>query len=382
RRRAPGPGARRPRTVDRLRARALNQRAAGKNPPPGLRRAARRAYYSTMRLHQLKVDYDAEQDRLLMQVATGEGVEVRLALTRRFVKLLWPLLVKLAEEASPRIRTQANPEARKALLGLEHEHAVSKADFSKPYDAASHATPLREKPLLAGAQTGTGKTAAFALPILQRLAPQASSSASPARHPVRALVLTPTRELAVQVAESFKDYGRHLPLRSTVVYGGVDMNAQIAQLRRGVEVLVATPGRLLDHVQNKTVMFNQVQVLVPDEADRMLDMGFLPDIKRIIALLPKERQNLLFSATFPDEIRTLAKTLLKNPAEVQVAARNATAELVTHVLHPVAREKKRDLLAYLVQTRELRQVLVFTATRIGANRLAHQLRRDHIHADA
>jgi ATP-dependent RNA helicase RhlE len=235
---------------------------------------------------------------------------------------------------------------------------------------------------MAGAQTGTGKTAAFALPILQRLSAFASSSASPARHPVRALVLTPTRELAIQVAESFRDYGRHLPLRSTVVYGGVDMNAQIEQLRRGVEILVATPGRLLDHVQNKTVMFNQVSMLVLDEADRMLDMGFLPDIKRIIGLLPAQRQNLLFSATFPDEIRTLARTMLRDPAEVQVAARNAVAELVTHVLHPVAREKKRELLAYLIQTRGLRQVLVFTGTRIGANRLAHQLRRDHIHADA
>jgi ATP-dependent RNA helicase RhlE len=235
---------------------------------------------------------------------------------------------------------------------------------------------------MAGAQTGTGKTAAFALPILQRLAPLSSTSASPARHPVRALILTPTRELAVQVAESFRDYGKKLPLRSTVVYGGVDMNAQIEQLRKGVEVLVATPGRLLDHVQNKTVMFNQVSILVLDEADRMLDMGVLPDIKRIIALLPRERQNLLFSATFPDEIRALTKTLLRNPAEVQVAARNAAADLVTHVLHPVAREKKRELLAYLVQTRGLKQVLVFTGTRIGANRLAHQLRRDHIHADA
>jgi ATP-dependent RNA helicase RhlE len=241
---------------------------------------------------------------------------------------------------------------------------------------------LSGRDLMAGAQTGTGKTAAFALPILQRLAPHASTSASPARHPVRALVLTPTRELAVQVAESFRDYGKNMPLRSTVVYGGVDMNAQIAQLRTGVEVLVATPGRLLDHVQNKTVMFNQVSMLVLDEADRMLDMGFLPDIKRILALLPTERQNLLFSATFPDEIRTLAKTLLRNPAEIQVATRNAVAELVTHVLHPVAREKKRELLAYLIQTRELRQVLVFTGTKIGANRLAHQLRRDHIHADA
>ncbi len=241
---------------------------------------------------------------------------------------------------------------------------------------------LAGRDLMAGAQTGTGKTAAFALPILQRLAPQASGSASPARHPLRALVLTPTRELAIQVAQSFAEYGKNLPLRSTVVYGGVDMNAQIAQLRKGVEILVATPGRLLDHAQNKTVMFNQVSTLVLDEADRMLDMGFLPDIKRIIALLPAQRQNLLFSATFPDEIRTLAKTLLRNPAELQIAARNAAAELVTHVLHPVAREKKRELLAYLIQTRELRQVLVFTGTRIGANRLAHQLRRDHIHADA
>jgi ATP-dependent RNA helicase RhlE len=241
---------------------------------------------------------------------------------------------------------------------------------------------LAGRDLMAGAQTGTGKTAAFALPILQLLSPQASTSASPARHPVRALILTPTRELAVQVAESFKGYAKNLPLRSTVVYGGVDMNAQIAELRRGVEILVATPGRLLDHVQNKTVMFNQVSVLVLDEADRMLDMGFLPDIKRIIALLPKQRQNLLFSATFPDEIRNLAKSLLTNPAEIQIAARNAVADLVTHVVHPVTREKKRDLLSYLIQTRDLRQVLVFTGTRIGANRLAHQLRRDHIQCDA
>jgi ATP-dependent RNA helicase RhlE len=262
--------------------------------------------------------------------------------------------------------------------------AVRDLGYQKPTPVQEQAIPLvlAGRDLMAGAQTGTGKTAAFALPILQRFAPLASTSTSPARHPVRALVLAPTRELAVQVAESFRDYGKHLPLRSTVVYGGVDMNAQIAELRRGVEVLVATPGRLLDHVQNKTVMFNQVSVLVLDEADRMLDMGFLPDIKRIIALLPRERQNLLFSATFPDEIRTLAKTLLRNPAEIQVTPRNVAAELVTHVLHPVAREKKREFLAYLIQTRGLKQVLVFTATRIGANRLAHQLRLDHIHADA
>lgn len=256
--------------------------------------------------------------------------------------------------------------------------------YDKPTPIQEQAIPLvlAGRDLMAGAQTGTGKTAAFALPILQRLAVHASASASPARHPVRALVLTPTRELAVQVAESFREYGKNLPLRSTVVYGGVDMNAQITQLRKGVEILVATPGRLLDHVQNKTVMFGQVSMLVLDEADRMLDMGFLPDIKRIIGLLPTTRQNLLFSATFPDEIRTLAKAMLTDPAEIQIAARNAVADLVTHVLHPVAREKKRELLAYLIQTRELRQVLVFTGTRIGANRLAHQLRRDHIHADA
>ena len=262
--------------------------------------------------------------------------------------------------------------------------AVRDLGYEQPTPIQEQAIPLvlAGRDMMAGAQTGTGKTAAFALPTLQRLAPFASPSASPARHPVRALVLTPTRELAIQVYESFRDYGKHLPLRSTVVYGGVDMDAQIAELRRGVEVLVATPGRLLDHVQNKTVMFNQVSVLTLDEADRMLDMGFMPDIRRILALLPKERQNLLFSATFPDEIRSLAKQLLRNPAEVQVAARNAVAELVSHVVHPVARQKKRELLAYLVQTRGLKQVLVFCGTRIGANRLAHQLRRDHIHADA
>ncbi len=262
--------------------------------------------------------------------------------------------------------------------------AVRELGYEQPTPVQEQAIPLvlAGRDLMAGAQTGTGKTAAFALPILQRLAPQASSSASPARHQVRALVLTPTRELAIQVEQSFRDYGKHLPLRSAVVYGGADMNAQIQQLRRGVEVLVATPGRLLDHVQSKTVMLNQVAILTLDEGDRMLDMGFLPDIRRIIALLPQVRQNLLFSATFPDEIRGLVKSLLRDPAEVQVAARNAPAELVTHVVHPVAREKKRELLSYLIQTRNLQQVLVFCGTRIGANRLAHQLRKDHIHADA
>jgi ATP-dependent RNA helicase RhlE len=262
--------------------------------------------------------------------------------------------------------------------------AVKDLGYEQPSPIQEQAIPLvlEGRDLMAGAQTGTGKTAAFALPTLQRLAPHASTSASPARHPIRVLVLAPTRELAIQVEESFRDYGKHMPLRTALVYGGSDMNAQIQALRRGVEILVATPGRLLDHVHNKTVMFNQVSVLILDEADRMLDMGFLPDIKRIIALLPPVRQNLLFSATFPDEIKNLTKTLLKNPAEVQIAARNAVADLVTHVVHPVPREKKRDMLAYLIQTRSLKQVLVFCGTRIGANRLAHQLRKDHIQADA
>ena len=262
--------------------------------------------------------------------------------------------------------------------------AVKDLGYEQPSPVQEQAIPLvlAGRDLMAGAQTGTGKTAAFALPTLQLLAPHASTSASPARHPIRVLVLAPTRELAIQVEESFRGYAKHLPLRTAIVYGGTDMNAQIAQLRRGVEILVATPGRLLDHVHNKTVMFNQVSILILDEADRMLDMGFMPDIRRIIALLPPVRQNLLFSATFPDEIRKLVKSLLKDPAEVQIAARNAVADLVTHVVHPCAREKKRELLAYLIQTRGLKQVLVFTGTRIGANRLAHQLRANHIHVDA
>jgi ATP-dependent RNA helicase RhlE len=262
--------------------------------------------------------------------------------------------------------------------------AVKDLGYQQPSPIQEQAIPLvlEGRDLMAGAQTGTGKTAAFALPTLQRLAPHASTSASPARHPIRVLVLAPTRELAVQVEESFRDYAKHLPIRTAIVYGGTDMNAQILALRKGVEILVATPGRLLDHVQNKTLMLNQVSVLILDEADRMLDMGFMPDIKRIIALLPPVRQNLLFSATFPDEIRKLTKTLLKNPAEVQIAARNATADSVTHLIHPCAREKKRELLCHLIKSRGLKQVLVFCGTRIGANRLAHQLRANHIQVDA
>jgi len=273
-----------------------------------------------------------------------------------------------------------------AQLGLLPEllKAVLERGYAEPTPIQAQAIPLvlQGRDVLGGAQTGTGKTAGFTLPLLQRLAQHANTSASPARHPVRALILTPTRELAAQVEESVRAYGKYLGLRSAVVFGGVDIKPQVADLRRGVEFLVATPGRLLDHVQQKTVNLQRVEAFVLDEADRMLDMGFIPDVRRIMALLPTQRQNLLFSATLSEEIRTLADSFLHDPVLVQVARRNAPAESVTHVAHPVRRERKRELLGYLIQSRELRQVLVFTSTRIGANRLAYQLNRDGIHTAA
>ncbi len=241
---------------------------------------------------------------------------------------------------------------------------------------------LAGRDLLGAAQTGTGKTAGFALPLLQRLAPHATKSFSPALHPVRCLILTPTRELAIQVHESVKTYGKHLPLRSFCVYGGVNINPQIDELKRGVEILVATPGRLLDLVGQKAVNLGKVQILVLDEADRMLDMGFIPDIKRIIALLPATRQTLLFSATFSDEIRKLSAQFLKDPATVEVARRNTPAELVTQYVFHVEANRKRELLSHLVRKNDWTQVLVFCKTKHGANRLASQLQRDHINADA
>ncbi len=241
---------------------------------------------------------------------------------------------------------------------------------------------LAGRDLLGAAQTGTGKTASFALPILQRLTANSNASHSPARHPVRALIMVPTRELAVQVLESVRTYGKHLRLRSTVVYGGVNINPQFAELRRGVDILVATPGRLLDHVGQKTVDLRQVEILVLDEGDRMLDMGFIPDIRRILALLPAKRQNLLFSATFPDEIRKLAATFMHDPVTVEVAKRNTPIELITQVAHPVDSGRKRELLSHLVKTNNWQQVLVFTRTKHGANRLAQQLARDGIDTDA
>ena len=271
-------------------------------------------------------------------------------------------------------------------LGLADEllRAVSEEGYTEPTPIQAKAIPaiLLGQDVMGAAQTGTGKTAGFTLPLLQRLKPHANTSTSPARHPVRALILTPTRELAAQVHDSVKTYGKYLTLRNAVVYGGVNIDPQIKELRAGVEILVATPGRLLDHVQQRTVNLGQVEFLVLDEADRMLDMGFMPDIKRIMALLPKRRQSLLFSATFSDEIRRLADGLLNQPVLLEVARRNAVTETVTHEMYRCTESRKRDLLARLVQERDLRQVLVFVRTRFGANRLAHQLVRDGLDATA
>jgi ATP-dependent RNA helicase RhlE len=268
-------------------------------------------------------------------------------------------------------------------LGLSAElvRAVAEEGYAIPTPVQVHAIPpiLAGRDVLAGAQTGTGKTAGFTLPMLQRLARNAPTGE---RHAVRALILTPTRELAAQVEESVRTYGRHLPLRSTLVYGGVGFEPQAEALKRGVDILVATPGRLLDHVGQRTVDLRHVEILVLDEADRMLDMGFIHAIRRILALLPAKRQNLLFSATFPDEIRTLANGLLHDPALVEVSRRNAESELVTQRIHPVDQGRKRALLAHLVSSGDWRQVLVFTRTKHGANRLAEQLCRDGIEATA
>jgi len=269
-------------------------------------------------------------------------------------------------------------------LGLIPEllRAVAEQGYSEPTPIQLKAIPpiLQRRDVMGAAQTGTGKTAGFALPLLQLLAPQANTSLSPARHPLRVLILTPTRELAAQVEESVRTYGKYLPLRSTVVFGGVDISPQMKVLHAGVEILVATPGRLLDHLHQKSVNLSRVEFLVLDEADRMLDMGFIPDIKRILAVLPKQRQNLLFSATFPDEVRRLAKELLHAPVTVEVAPRNAPPDLVTHQVYPVPLLRKRALLVHLIRSRDMRQVLVFVRMKRDANRLARQLVQDGVTA--
>ncbi|WP_063927504.1 DEAD/DEAH box helicase, partial [Burkholderia pseudomallei] len=260
---------------------------------------------------------------------------------------------------------------------------VNELGYTQPTPIQAQAIPavLGGGDLLAGAQTGTGKTAGFTLPILQRLHAFYAENRS-ARRAVRALILTPTRELAAQVEESVRAYSKYVKLRSTVMFGGVSINPQIDALKRGVDIVVATPGRLLDHMQQKTIDVSSLDILVLDEADRMLDMGFIHDIKRVLAKLPAKRQNLLFSATFSDEIKSLADSLLDSPALIEVARRNTTAETIAQKIHPVDRDRKRELLTHLIREHNWFQVLVFTRTKHGANRLAEQLTKDGISAMA
>ncbi|HHJ34420.1 MAG TPA: DEAD/DEAH box helicase, partial [Gammaproteobacteria bacterium] len=267
-------------------------------------------------------------------------------------------------------------------LSAELNRAVSEKGYSVPTPIQKQAIPvvLEGRDLMGGAQTGTGKTAGFTLPLLQRL--METEVPRKGRRPLRALVLTPTRELAAQVAESVRDYGRYLPLRSTVVFGGVSINPQKMKLIKGVDVLVATPGRLLDHVNQRSVDLSNIDILVLDEADRMLDMGFIHDIKKVLALVPKKKQTLLFSATFSDDIKKLANGLLRSPQLIEVARQNAATETVTQVIHPVDKTRKRELLSFLIGSNNWQQVLVFNRTKHGANRLAEQLNKDGITAAA
>ncbi len=266
-------------------------------------------------------------------------------------------------------------------LGLSAEllRAVERQGYTRPTPVQRKSIPavLEGRDILASAQTGTGKTAGFTLPILQRL----EQSRSRRRNP-RALILVPTRELAAQVNESVSNYGAFLSIRSAQIYGGVSIRPQISRLREGVDIVVATPGRLLDHAQQGTIDLSSVEVLVLDEADRMLDMGFIRDIRKVLGLLPARRQNLLFSATFSKEIRGLASSLLDSPVEIEVAPRNATAERVTQLVHPVDKSRKRELLSERIGREDWRQVLVFTRTKHGANRLAKQLSDDGLDAAA
>ena len=272
-----------------------------------------------------------------------------------------------------------------ANLGLSDAlvRAVAESGYTEPTPIQSQAIPLVLEgcDVLAGAQTGTGKTAAFVLPILQRLAgPSGQFAGRPAPRKIRALIVAPTRELAAQVEESVRAYGRHTRVSSAAIYGGVSINPQIEQLRRGLDVLVATPGRLLDHCGQRTVDLSGVEVLVLDEADRMLDMGFIPDIRRILAILPRQRQNLLFSATFAEPIRALAESMMNAPRRIQVTPANSTVEAVAQTIHPVDAGRKAELLVHLVKEGNWFQVLVFTRTKHGANKLAARLEKSGVPA--
>jgi len=265
--------------------------------------------------------------------------------------------------------------------------AIADTGYTTPTPIQAQAIPvvLTGVDLLAGAQTGTGKTAGFTLPLLHLLS-QKDKPRAPAKPgvppPIRALILTPTRELAAQVEESVRTYGKYLSMRSMVIFGGVGMNPQVAALRKGIDILVATPGRLLDHHQQGTVNLSEVEFFVLDEADRMLDMGFIHDIKRLLAVLPPKKQSLLFSATFSDEIKALAQRLLHSPQVIEVARRNTTAETIEQTIHPVDREKKRELLTHLIKSGDWNQVLVFTRMKHGANRLVEYLEKEGISAMA
>jgi len=269
-------------------------------------------------------------------------------------------------------------------LGLSDEivRAVTEHGYTVPTPIQLQAIPtvLMGGDLMGGAQTGTGKTAGFTLPILHRLSTSGDKTPPGGHAPIRALMLTPTRELAAQVEESVRTYGKYVKLKSMVMFGGVNINPQIQRLRSRVDILVATPGRLLDHLQQKTVDLSHVEILVLDEADRMLDMGFIRDIKRVLAVLPKHRQNLLFSATFSDEIKALADGLLNKPVLIEVARRNVTADTVAQKVYKVDRERKRELLTHLIKEHNWHQVLVFTRTKHGANKLSEQLTKEGIPA--
>jgi ATP-dependent RNA helicase RhlE len=262
--------------------------------------------------------------------------------------------------------------------------AVHETGYETPTPIQAQAIPavLEGHDLLAGAQTGTGKTAAFTLPMLHRLSQGTAPKNKFGGKGIRALVLTPTRELAAQVEESVREYGKYLDINSTVVFGGVGMNPQIDRIKRGVDILVATPGRLLDLQQQGFMDLSTVEVLVLDEADRMLDMGFIHDVKKVLALVPKDKQSLLFSATFSDEIRDLANTLLKNPQSIQVTPRNTTVQRITQVIHPVGRGKKKQVLLHIIQQHNWSQVLVFTRTKFGANNVAEFLTKNGVSAMA
>lgn len=267
-------------------------------------------------------------------------------------------------------------------LGLATEllRAVAEQGYREPTPIQQQAVPaiLQGQDVFASAQTGTGKTAGFTLPLLQRL----STKPSKVHLPPRALILTPTRELAAQVSDSVKTYGKYLSLRSTVVYGGVGIGPQIQTLRRGVDIVIATPGRLLDHLGQQTLDLSQIEILVLDECDRMLDMGFIQPIRKILATLPRSRQTLMFSATFSKAVQQLANTFLKSPVLLEVAPRNTAAAQVEQVVHPVDRDRKQELLSYMIGYHNWQQVLVFTRTKHGANRLAAQLAKDGLKTTA